>query len=924
MNNQKIFLTTVLVCVTIILIIVGCAKASSASSISANSAVSPRIWTDKADYNPGQIVTIYGTGFLPNSDIALNVTKLSDNNTTSWTAISSTNGSFVTTYQIDKEGAPLYSITATDGVDTAKTTFTDQQYYLFTVNYSVNDLTTPPTSPTFTYYDNTTGNQTTVSLTTTSATYEVTPDTAWSLTQIAYANSSEQWTADPNGTGTNALSGTATNDTTLTPVYYDQFMVSFAYTTNDGTTLPSTLDLVNYTQFNNLMELSSTGTYGVLSAASDWVDAGTSVNFTSPIEVSSNEQYMIDASDNSTYTVIPSVMSGSVSADPIYYHQYYFQLDYSISGGGSGYSAPILTSTQFGSSNTTTLTTSLVTYWLDGGESWSVTNPLGGSGSSEQWYSSQPASGTVGASSPTATGGFLTFTYNHQFKVTFTASSNVLGDASATSILQIGGSAVSVSYTSGWINNGSSVTFAYQSPVASSGSPSAIQYVWSSNSGLGQTLQGNTFTVTAAGTVTATYATQYKVTFTESGLTSDAGSNTVLTLGSNTYTYSSFSGDSLTAWENSGATYTWSTTVAGLTNEQFITSTNTGTISSASSGDSTAYTKQYYLTVNSSYGSPTGQNWYNAGSTASFSVTTPVSGGTGIQYTFTSWGGSGTGSYSGTSSSQSVTMNNPIKETASWQTQYCLTVNENFGTVSPSSGWVNASSTLNITATSPSPGSGEQYVFNGWTGTGSGSYSGVDNPASITMNAPINETASWAHQYYLTVNSAYGTVNGNGWYISGSTAYAQLNSGTAAGTTGTQYVFVSWTDDASGTNYAQSSSITMNSPKTVNATWQTQYQITFNVNPLGSGTTTPTGTSVWENAGSLNISAVPNKGYLFSSWSSTAGPVTNTAMASTTVTINQAGTITADFESTPLDHFTISTISDQVSRYIVQYNNYSP
>ena len=58
---------------------------------------------------------------------------------------------------------------------------------------------------------------------------------------------------------------------------------------------------------------------------------------------------------------------------------------------------------------------------------------------------------------------------------------------------------------------------------------------------------------------------------------------------------------------------------------------------------------------------------------------------------------------------------------------------------------------------------GEQYVWNGWTGTGSGSYTGTNNPATnaVTMNAAITETASWTHQYQVTVTaSPSGAIGG--------------------------------------------------------------------------------------------------------------------------------------------------------------------
>jgi uncharacterized repeat protein (TIGR02543 family) len=61
------------------------------------------------------------------------------------------------------------------------------------------------------------------------------------------------------------------------------------------------------------------------------------------------------------------------------------------------------------------------------------------------------------------------------------------------------------------------------------------------------------------------------------------------------------------------------------------------------------------------------------------------------------------------------------------------------GTVS-SGGWKNSGATVSISAT---PTSG--YSFTNWTGSGTGSFSGTSNPASITMGGPITETASFTH-----------------------------------------------------------------------------------------------------------------------------------------------------------------------------------
>ena len=47
-----------------------------------------------------------------------------------------------------------------------------------------------------------------------------------------------------------------------------------------------------------------------------------------------------------------------------------------------------------------------------------------------------------------------------------------------------------------------------------------------------------------------------------------------------------------------------------------------------------------------------------------------------------------------------------------------------------------------------------------------------------------------------------------------------------------------------------------------------QFQVSFVVSPAGTGTTSPSGTNVWENYGALSITGTPNSGYAFSVWSS--------------------------------------------------------
>jgi hypothetical protein len=77
-----------------------------------------------------------------------------------------------------------------------------------------------------------------------------------------------------------------------------------------------------------------------------------------------------------------------------------------------------------------------------------------------------------------------------------------------------------------------------------------------------------------------------------------------------------------------------------------------------------AYETQYLLSVDSPYGDPHGQGYYAAGSTASFSVTTPY--GFPVQQIFVRW----EGDYTGTSPQGSITMDKPKLIHAVWSVSY--------------------------------------------------------------------------------------------------------------------------------------------------------------------------------------------------------------------------------------------------------------
>ncbi len=81
------------------------------------------IWTDKPDYAPGETVTISGTGFNASADVTVTIER-PDGAIDAVYAVTDDAGSFTCIYQLDGI-AGTYTVTATDGTNTAITTFTD-------------------------------------------------------------------------------------------------------------------------------------------------------------------------------------------------------------------------------------------------------------------------------------------------------------------------------------------------------------------------------------------------------------------------------------------------------------------------------------------------------------------------------------------------------------------------------------------------------------------------------------------------------------------------------------------------------------------------------------------------------------------------------------------------------------------------------
>jgi hypothetical protein len=113
-------------------------------------------------------------------------------------------------------------------------------------------------------------------------------------------------------------------------------------------------------------------------------------------------------------------------------------------------------------------------------------------------------------------------------------------------------------------------------------------------------------------------------------------------------------------------------------------------------------------------------------------------------------------------------------------------------------------------------------VFNGWSVDGSLNQAG--STLSLQMNAPHTVIAQYNQQYYLTVQSQQGVASGSGWYEAGSSAQISVSTPPSP-MFGANYVFNGWVGSIQ--SQSQSTTVPMNEPMIVTATWRTDYTVLY-------------------------------------------------------------------------------------------------
>lgn len=634
-----------------------------------------------------------------------------------------------------------------------------------------------------------------------STTYHLDINTQWGITNpLSGSLPNERWQTNQN------TAGMATLNQNSSLAYYHQFQVQFSYDIHNGGSgfLPPT---VSYTSFGSTITNNT--------VVNVWVDSGSTYSYINPLTGSTQSETWITLTHTGTIT-------SSTQISPDYYHQYYVVFDYSINGGGNP-SAPSVTYSAFGSHQLPIQAGSGQPAWVDAQSSYTYSpNPLTGSNTNERWQASSMPSGTVSYSTT------IRPVYYHQLLLTLAYT--IIG----------GGSPIPPSFTSALFGSSSSQTLT-KSPANywfdSSASWIEVSTLPGSTSterwSTGQSFSG---IINSPKTILFSYYHQYNVAFNYKVNGGTGFSPPIVNIISFAATSSTSTNSSV--WSDANAPYSYQNPLTGSsTLERWSTSTPNGNII-APGTISTLYYQQFNVIFSFTilYGGtpiPPPVKYVSFGTsstkeTTSTSTSTWVDANTIYTYPQTLIESSNSERWQITppnngSISGSVTLS------PAYLHQYFVTIEQNSllaGSASQSSGWYNSTSHIPI-----SPMAAEGWRFEGWTGSGEGSYTGPSETIIMNVSAPMTETMIFypglkinvTGEGYITytLELINGTVNSWNFTI----VYVPIGTevGLSENPTSFLYSFTNWTGEVNSTsNFV---SLTINRPLNEQANFGYNYPL---------------------------------------------------------------------------------------------------
>lgn len=226
----------------------------------------------------------------------------------------------------------------------------------------------------------------------------------------------------------------------------------------------------------------------------------------------------------------------------------------------------------------------------------------------------------------------------------------------------------------------------------------------------------------------------------------------------------------------------------------------------------------YKLGIISDFAQLDSSQVYNAYSVATISAPKEVNLSGTYRLIFNRWVGRGVGSYSGTSNSTAVTMEQNITEDAVYAHQYTLNVSSAYGNVLGSGWYVQGDvATYSVSNSTIYVSRTQREIFDGW-GNGNHKLNGT-----VSVNGPINLRAMWITEYYVNATSNFNSASGSGWYPAGTMDTISLNNSVLNMNPDTRYVFTNWT----GGGNSITLEFIVGGPINKNANFKKQYLVGF-------------------------------------------------------------------------------------------------
>jgi hypothetical protein len=256
---------------------------------------------------------------------------------------------------------------------------------------------------------------------------------------------------------------------------------------------------------------------------------------------------------------------------------------------------------------------------------------------------------------------------------------------------------------------------------------------------------------------------------------------------------------------------------------------------------------------------------WDGGSVHTISAPIRQDGSAGIQHEFASWDDGG-------DLSHPIVVSGDFQvHTATFDSLFLFTGSvQGTGTITPADSlWLELGTQLEIVATP-----GEGWTFDRWEGEGEGSYTGTDSAATITMNAPISQTAIFVpgpiQELTVVTDPAGLQFRSDGvWYTAPHRFFWDLGSIHGVRIDQLQWIpgldgrqrFTAWSNGHTARSFIYTAN--HGSPDTVTAFFTPEFQLTFVADVGGSTTPEPD----WFDPGTeVEIEAIPDFGYVFDHW----------------------------------------------------------